>query len=41
MYKVTWKFFEEEEIYETECTSAALASLDADYMVEILRAEKL
>ena len=41
MYKVTWKFFEEEETYETECTSAGLASLNADWMVEILTVEKL
>lgn len=41
LYKVTWKFFEEEEIYETECSSAGLASLNADYLVEILSVEKL
>ena len=41
LYKVTWKFVEEEKIYETECTSSGLASLNADYMVEILNVEKL
>lgn len=41
LYKVTWKFFEEEKIYETECSSAGLASLNADYLVEILSVEKL
>ena len=41
MYKTTWKFIGEEKIYETKCTSAGLASLNADYMVEILKVEKL
>ncbi len=41
MYKATWKFVGEEKIYETECTSSGLASLNADYMVEILNVEKL
>jgi hypothetical protein len=41
LYKVTWKFIEEEKIYETECTSSGFASLNADYMVEILSVEKL
>ena len=41
LYKVTWKFIEEEKIYKTECTSSGFASLNADYMVEILSVEKL
>lgn len=41
LYKVAYKFYEEEQIYEGTFTSAALASLDADYCVEILTVEKL
>jgi hypothetical protein len=41
LYKVTYKFYEEEQIYEGTFTSASLASLDADYCVEILTVEKL
>ena len=41
MYKATWKFIGEDKIYETKCTSAGLASLNADFMVEILNVEKL
>ena len=41
MYKATWKFIGEEKIYETKCTSAGLASLNADFMIEILNVENL
>lgn len=41
LYKVTYKFYEEEQIYEGTFTSAALASLDADRCVEILTIDKL
>lgn len=40
LYKVTYKFYEE-EVYTTTATSAGLASLDADWCVEILTVEKL
>lgn len=35
-FTVTYKFFEEDEIYTTTCTSCGLASLDADPCVEII-----
>lgn len=41
LYKVTYKFYEGEEVYTTTATSAGLASLDADWCVEILTVEKL
>ena len=41
LYKVTYKFYEEEQIYDGTFTSASLASLDADHCVEILTVEKL
>ena len=34
-YKVTYKFIDEEEIYTQFATSAGLASLDADWLIEV------
>lgn len=36
LYEVTYKFVGEETVYTTTCTSGGLASLDADFGVEIL-----
>ena len=36
IYEVTYKFIGEETIYTETCTSAGLASLDADFGIEIL-----
>ena len=35
-FTVTYKFFGEDEIYTTTCTSCGLASLEADPCVEII-----
>lgn len=39
-YKVTYKFIDEEENYTQFATSAGLASLDADWLIEILEVVK-
>ena len=39
-YKVTYKFIDEEETYTQFATSAGLASLDADWAIEILEVVK-
>lgn len=40
IYKVTYKFYGEKEVYTTTATSAGLASLAADWAIEILEAVK-
>ena len=40
-YKVTYKFIDEDEIFTTIATSAGLASLDADWGIEIIEVAKL
>ena len=35
-YKVTYKFIDEDEVFTTTATSAGLASLDADWAIEVL-----
>ena len=35
-YKVTYKFIDEDEVLTTTATSAGLASLDADWAIEVL-----
>ena len=39
-YKVTYRFIGEEEVYTQSATSAGLASLDADWLIEILEVVK-
>jgi hypothetical protein len=39
-YKVTYKFIDEDEVFTITATSAGLASLDADWAVEILEVVK-
>ena len=41
MYEVTYKFEGEEMTYITTATSAGLASLDADWAIEIIKVVKL
>lgn len=40
-YKVTYKFIDENEIFTTTATSAGLASLEADWAIEVLDAIKI
>lgn len=40
-YKVTYRFIGDEEIFTDTATSAGLASLDADPLVEILEIVKI
>lgn len=40
-YKVTYKFIDDEEIFVETATSAGLASLDADWAIEILDIVKI
>lgn len=41
LYKVTYKFIDSEEVFTDTATSAGLASLDADWAVEILDVAKI
>jgi hypothetical protein len=41
IYKVTYKFIDSEEIFTETATSAGLASLDADWAIEILDIVKI
>ena len=41
LYHVTYKFIDEEETYTTTATSAGLASIEADWAVEVIEAVKL
>jgi hypothetical protein len=41
LYKVTYKFIDGDEVFTDTATSAALASLDADWGIEILSVVKL
>lgn len=40
-YKVTYKFIDEDEVFTDTATSAGLASLDADWAIEIIEVVKL
>lgn len=40
-YEVTYKFIDSEEVFIDTATSAGLASLDADWAVEIIEVVKL
>lgn len=40
-YKVIYKFIDEDEVFTTTATSAGLASLDADWAIEILKIAKI
>lgn len=40
-YKVTYKFIDSEEVFTDTATSAGLASLDADWAIEILDIVKI
>lgn len=40
-YKVTYRFIDEEETYTQFATSAGLASLDADWAIEIIEIVKV
>jgi hypothetical protein len=40
IYKITYKFIDEDEVFTTTATSAGLASLDADWAVEIVEVVK-
>ena len=41
IYKVTYKFIDSEEVFTNTATSAGLASLDADWAIEILKIAKI
>lgn len=41
LYKVTYKFIDEDEVFTDTATSAGLASLDADWAIEILDIVKI
>ena len=41
IYKVTYKFIDEDEVFTTTATSAGLASLDADCAIEMLKIAKI
>lgn len=41
IYKVTYKFIDDEEIFTETATSAGLASLEADWAIEILDIVKI
>lgn len=41
IYKVTYKFIDSEEVFTNTATSAGLASLDADWAIEILDIVKI
>jgi len=41
IYEVTYKFIDSEEVFTTTATSAGLASLDADWAIEILDIVKI
>ena len=40
-YEVTYKFIDSEEVFTDTATSAGLASLDADWAIEIIEVVKL
>lgn len=40
-YEVTYKFIDSEEVFTETATSAGLASLDADWAIEILDVIKI
>lgn len=40
-YKVIYKFIDEDEVFTATATSAGLASLDADWAIEILKIAKI
>lgn len=40
-YEVTYKFIDEDEVFTDTATSAGLASLDADWAIEILKIAKI
>lgn len=40
-YNVTYKFVDEDKIFTTTATSAGLASLEADWAIEVIEAVKL
>ena len=41
LYRVTYKFIDEEEIYTTTATVAGLTSLSIDWAIEVIEAVKL
>ena len=41
LYEVTYKFINEDMTYITTATSAGLASIEADWAVEVIEAVKL
>lgn len=41
IYKVTYKFINSEEVFTDTATSAGLASLNADWAIEILEIVKI
>ena len=41
LYKVTYKFIEEDEVFTTTATSAGLASIEADWAIEVLSVAKV
>jgi hypothetical protein len=41
LYEVTYKFIDEDEVFTTTATSAGLASLDADWAIEVIEVVKL
>lgn len=40
-YKVTYKFIDEDEVFTTTATSAGLASIEADWCIEVIEVVKL
>ena len=38
LYRVTYKFIDEDEVFTTTATSAGLASIFADWAIEVLKA---
>ena len=40
-YNVTYKFIDEDEVFTTTATSAGLASLDAEWCIEVIEVVKL
>ena len=41
LYMVTYKFIEEDEVFTTTATSAGLASIEADWAIEVLSVAKV
>ena len=41
LYKVTYKFIDDEEVFTDTATSAGLTSLDTDWAIEILEIVKI